>query len=167
MLIVYTGNGKGKTSASVGQAMRAQGHGLKVAFGQFMKRSGQAGEQKVLRDILGEGFIASGRGFFRKESERAAHTEAARDLLAWAAARIHSVDLLVLDESLYALGHGLISSGELEEIINACEEKGVYLVLSGRGAPDWLLDRADLVTEMSERKHPLSQGISALRGIEF
>lgn len=167
MIIIYTGNGKGKTSASVGQAVRAYGQGLRVSFGQFLKRPDQAGEQKVLETLLGESFFASGKGFFRKEEERELHVRAAGELLAWAAARVPLSDMLILDESLYALGNGLVSREDLERLMDACAEKGVHLVLSGRGAPAWLVERADLVTEMTERKHPFREGVAALRGIEF
>lgn len=167
MLIVYTGNGKGKTSASVGQAVRALGQGFKVVFGQFMKRPGQAGEQKILGDLLGEDFRAGGLGFFRKEEERAEHAAVALELLNWALGRVAQAGMLVLDESLYALGHGLISRQDLEKVIAACEDTGAHLVLSGRGAPDWLVERADLVTEMGEKKHPYAAGVTAVRGVEF
>lgn len=167
MILVYTGNGKGKTSASVGQALRAHGQGLNVAFGQFMKRPGQAGEQKMLETILGDRFFASGRGFFRDEEKRAEHREAAVQLLAWAEKRLPELDMLVLDESLYALGLGILYEGELRAIIDKAVEQNAHLVLSGRGMPDWLRDEADMITEMTEIKHPYAEGKKAVRGIEF
>ena len=88
MIIVYTGKGKGKTSACVGQAARALGQGLRVAFGQFMKRDGQAGEQKILRELLAPSrFLAGGEGFFRREEDRPIHRAAARNALAGPAER--------------------------------------------------------------------------------
>lgn len=167
MILVYTGNGKGKTSACVGQAIRAYGGGLRVAFAQFMKRPDQAGEQKVLANLLRDGFFAAGRGFFRKEETREEHREAAGEVLAFAQARLADTDMLVLDESLYALGSGILLKEELHALMSAARERNIHLVLSGRGAPDWVLDLADLVTEMREIKHPYAAGIPAMKGIEF
>lgn len=167
MILVYTGNGKGKTSASVGQAVRAHGRGLTVAFAQFMKRADQAGEQKVLNDLLGDAFFAGGRGFFRKEDTRSEHREAALTVLAWALARLGSVDMLVLDESLYALGDGLLLDEELHSLVSAARKKNTHLVLSGRGLPAWLREEADIITEMKEEKHAFASGQQAVPGIEF
>jgi ATP:corrinoid adenosyltransferase len=167
MLLVYTGKGKGKTSASVGQAVRALGQEMAVAFGQFMKRPGQAGEQKVLAELLGERFHAGGKGFFKKEENRAEHRQAALDLLVWAEKQLPGLDMLILDESLYALGLGILHEKELRDIIDKAMERRVHLVLSGRGLPAWLRDKADLVTEMEEIKHPYAEGGKAVKGIEF
>ncbi len=167
MILVYTGNGKGKTSASVGQAVRAHGQGLVVAFGQFMKEPGIAGEQRVLAQLLGSRFLAVGEGFFRQESERPRHRAAALRVLAWAQTQLEEVGMLVLDESLYALGSDLVHTEELQRLVDRAQEKGTHLVLSGRGAPAWLVERADFVTEMGEVKHPYTQGHKAQRGIEF
>ena len=167
MLLIYTGNGKGKTSASVGQAIRAYGQGLAVAFGQFMKRPGQAGEQKMLAVLLEERFRAGGPGFFRDEEEREKHREAAAGLLRWAEDMLASVDMLVLDEALYALGHGLVLEEELAGLTEKARKNGTHLVLSGRGLPAWLETEADLITEMTEKKHPFAEGRKASPGIEF
>lgn len=167
MIIVYTGNGKGKTSATVGQTVRALGQGLRVAFAQFMKRSDQAGEQRLLAGLLKESYYAGGRGFFRTEESRAEHREAALAVLGWAQRALDDCDLLVLDESLYALGSGLLLEEELRAIIAAARRKNAHLVLSGRGLPDWLRDEADLVTEMCEIKHPYAEGHKAIKGVEF
>lgn len=167
MLIVYTGNGKGKTTACVGQAVRALGQGLSVAFGQFMKKDGQAGEQKMLASLLGERFLASGAGFFR-DAEFPVHREKAEALLAWAGERLdQGVDMLILDEALYALNHGLLLEDEVRGLIDRCRDQGRHLVLSGRGAPDWVVDLADIVSSVTEVKHIYAQGGKARRGIEF
>lgn len=167
MLLIYTGNGKGKTSACVGQAIRALGQGMAVAFGQFMKRAGQAGEQAMLERLLGERFRAGGKGFLRREEDRPAHRKAAQDMLQWAGETLPGVDMLVLDEALYALGYGIVTREELEHLLELAETEGRHLVLSGRGLPDWLAERADLITEMTEVKHPWQKGVQATRGIEF
>lgn len=167
MLIVYTGNGKGKTTACVGQAVRALGQGLCVAFGQFMKKDGQAGEQKMLASLLGEHFLASGAGFFR-DAEFPVHREKAEALLAWAGERLdQGVDMLILDEALYALNHGLLLEDEVRGLIDRCRDQGRHLVLSGRGAPDWVVELADIVSSVTEVKHIYAQGGKARRGIEF
>lgn len=167
MLLIYTGNGKGKTCACVGQAMRALGQGLRVAFGQFIKRDGQAGEQTMLRRLLRTDFLAGGQGFFRCESERHDHRAAALDVLHWAKDRLLSADMLVLDEALYALGAGLLLREEVEDLLALAHSQNCHVVLSGRNAPDWLLAAADLVTSMTEIKHPWQRGVKATPGIEF
>lgn len=167
MIFVYTGPGKGKTSACLGQVIRALGSGLTVAFAQFMKRDGEAGEQSFLRTCLGQGFLAGGAGFFRNESERPVHRAAAERTLAWARARLPECDVLILDESLYALGKDLLTRDELKTLIEEARTSNTHLILSGRGFPDDLLDDVDLVTEMREIKHPLRQGHGAVKGLDF
>ncbi len=167
LILIYTGNGKGKTSACVGQTVRALGQGLRVAFVQFMKRDEQAGEQILLRSLLQEYFYVGGRGFFRHEDERLMHTKAAYDALQWAQEHTQHVQMLVLDESLYALHSALLSQKDIEHIISLAKTNNTHLVLSGRYAPEWLQDAAHLVTVMEEKKHPWQQGIKAQKGIEF
>jgi cob(I)alamin adenosyltransferase len=167
MILIYTGNGKGKTSACVGQALRAIGQGLRVAFVQFMKKEGVGGEQLVLSQLLGEKFRAGGLGFLRVEEDRPKHREAALHTLHWAFDVLPHVDMLVLDESLYALGSGILLPEELRELADRARRCDAHLVLSGRGLPEWLEAEADLITVMEERKHPWQQGHSATRGIEF
>lgn len=168
MLLIYTGSGKGKTSACVGQAVRALGQGFRVAFGQFMKRPDQAGEQKILAHLLGAGFFACGAGFYRDRADFSRHRSKVEELLGWARTCLDDgLDMLVLDEAIYALGAGLLTAEELAEIIRLCAERNCHLVLSGRGAPAWLVDRADIVSEIGETKHVFAQGGKARPGIEF
>lgn len=167
MILVYTGNGKGKTSACVGQTLRALGQGMRVFFAQFMKRDEQAGEQIMLRRLLGDAFLPGGLGFFRHEEERPPHRQAALETLAAVHAALPAQDMLVLDESLYALKAGLLERTEVEALLDRAEQEGKHVVLSGRDAPQWLCQRAHLVTSMAEIKHPWQQGIKATRGIEF
>lgn len=166
MLIVYTGDGKGKTSASVGQAVRAAGQGLRVAFVQFMKKDVQAGEQRLLAGLPGVRLHIGGSGFFRQENERSVHRAAAQETLAWALEAVPTSDMLVLDEVLYALKKNLLTREELENLLEAADGQ-THVVLSGRGLPDWLEERADLITELLEIKHPIHKGVSAVKGIEF
>jgi cob(I)alamin adenosyltransferase len=167
VILVYTGSGKGKTSACVGQAVRALGQGMRVAFGQFIKRDGKAGEQAVLRRLLGDDFRAGGRGFVRDGKDGAEHRGAALQTVRWALDLMPGVDMLVLDEALYALDSGVLMPEELRALADKAASCNVHLVLSGRGLPDWLAERADLITEMEERKHPWRLGEGAARGIEF
>lgn len=168
MLLIYTGNGKGKTSACVGQALRALGQGLQVAFGQFMKRSGLAGEQKLLAQLLGDRFIALGAGFYRNPQEFPAHRDKALELLHWTNAQLdQGLNMLILDEALYALGHEFITHQEIQDIIDRCHKQTCHVVLSGRGAPDWLIAQADIVSDITEVRHIYTQGGQARPGIEF
>lgn len=168
MLLIYTGSGKGKTSACVGQAVRALGQGLRVAFGQFMKRAGQAGEQTMLARLLGENFLASGAGFYRDRADYARHRQKALELLCWAEERMDAgLDMLILDEILYALGHGLVEEAEVRDLVALCAARDCHLVLSGRGAPDWLVEMADIVSDIVEIRHIYAQGGKARPGIEF
>jgi cob(I)alamin adenosyltransferase len=168
MIIVYTGEGKGKTSAAVGQCLRALGRGLRVAFGQFMKKPDQAGEQNMLSELLGPRFLASGAGFYTDRRDYEPHRRKALDLLAAIEGWLdQGLDMLILDEALYALGAELLTAEEMERILNRVAAEGTHLVLTGRGLPDWLERRADLVSEIKVVKHPFSQGRKPVPGIEF
>lgn len=167
MLLVYTGDGKGKTSACVGQAIRAAGRGFPVSFVQFMKSDVQAGEQKIIASLEGISLHIGGCGFFLNEKDRLVHRNAAFQTLTWAMSHLDGLFMMILDEVLYALQLNLIERPELEKLLAQAEQKQVHLVLSGRGLPCWLRDRADLVTEMKEIKHPWRKGITAQPGIEF
>lgn len=176
MIIIYTGNGKGKTSASVGQAIRAHGQGLRVAFCQFMKSDVHAGEQKVLAELLGTRFFIGGCGFFRKEEDRPKHRAKALETLAWVQNELPHCDMIVLDEALYALRSGLLLRKEIEVLIESAtaieqarqnNNAGPHIVLSGRDAPGWLIERAHTVSVIQEEKHAWKSGIKATKGIEF
>lgn len=167
MILVNTGKGKGKTTASIGIAIRAIGQNLTVAFGQFMKRNDQAGEQTVLANLLGERFHAKGKGFLTRPEQFPSHRAASEELIGWAREQLAAVDMLVLDEALYALQSELLQENELRDLIAMARKQDVHLILSGRGCPQWLEEEADLVTEMTEIKHPYKKGIPAQKGIEF
>lgn len=168
MIVVYTGNGKGKTSAALGQILRAKGHDLRVACAQFMKRDDVAGEQRVLASLLGDDYLVGGLGFFRDNQDQARHRAAALTTLAWASSKVaDDVQVLVLDEVLYALGAGVLRQEELQALLDGAREHNVHLILTGRGLPEWLGRQADLITEMLPVKHPFNQGQGALKGIDF
>ena len=167
MIIVYTGNGKGKTSASLGQCIRAYGNNIPVCFIQFMKSDVNAGEQKFLKELLKEKYYIGGKGFFRKEEERAKHRQAVLDTLSYLNSIKEHCQMLVLDEILYAYKAELITKEEIENLLSYCNETKKHIVLSGRYAPDWLIEQADIVSEIQEIKHACQKGIAAQKGIEF
>lgn len=164
-MIVYTGNGKGKTSACIGQTLRALGNGMNVAFAQFIKKNGVAGEQGELKKLLGSRFRAGGLGFCGASAERHLHRKSAQTLLDWA--RQQDAQMLILDEAIYALNYGLVDYDDLASFFSRAGSFESHLVLSGRDAPDRILAAADIVTEMVERKHHYCDGVTALTGIEF
>lgn len=167
MLVVYTGDGKGKTSACVGQAIRALGQDMQVAFGQFIKRAEQGGEQKMLASLLKDRYLALGPGFFLKEEQREQQRTVALALLDWAKAQMPEVDMLILDEAVYALGYHFITEEELCALIEAAAASKVHLILSGRNAPEWLIQKADIVSEIHPVKHVYQKGGGATKGIEY
>lgn len=171
LIIVYAGDGKGKTSSCAGQALRALGQGMRVVFGQFIKRPEVAGEQKMLQKLLGDDFRAGGIGFCLPESDIAPHLNAARALLAWAGDKIGDDQkniMLILDEAIYALDYGLVQKDDLQPFAaRAAGSAAWHLVLSGRNPPKWLLNMADIVTDMRCHKHAAQRGQQALPGVEY
>jgi cob(I)alamin adenosyltransferase len=164
---LYTGDGKGKTTAALGLALRASGHGLRTYIGQFMK--GQAyGELEALRDhahITIEQY-GSPRCIHREEVTSQHVGEAQEGLTRARKAMLSGeYDLIVLDEVNVAIWFGVLTT---EEILAFLDQRphDVEVVLTGRRAPQALIDRADLVTEMREVKHYYQQGIGARPGIE-
>ena len=168
MILIYTGEGKGKTSAALGQVLRAMGHGLRVVCAQFMKRDGVAGEQVMLRRLLKDEFLAGGLGFLRDGKDFAKHRAASLHVLDWVQDKLKNhAQVCILDESLYAMNQGLILPEEMENLLGLAAGRDAHLVLTGRDAPAWLIERADVVTEMLCRKHHYAAGQHAVRGIEF
>ena len=164
---VYTGNGKGKTTAALGLSLRALGAGFRVFFAQFLK-SGEYSEIKALKVFEPRVEIAQfGKGCFVRGRPGPEDFELARKGFSLCRAKVLSRDfeLVVLDELNLALHFGLIP---LEEVLSLIEERpqGVELVITGRYAPEPLLEAADLVTEMREVKHYYRQGVKARVGIE-
>jgi cob(I)alamin adenosyltransferase len=164
---VYTGDGKGKTTAALGLALRASGQGLRVGFLQFLKGFPRSGEHLfVARYPAFEIIQPNPKNVFRQsEAERNA---AALEALAMAREMLASErhDLLILDEVLTALSLRALS---LADVLALIEDKPEHqeLVLTGRGAPAEVIERADLVTEMVPHKHPYEKGVPARRGVEY
>lgn len=166
---VFTGNGKGKTSAALGAVVRAVGHGLKVYIVFFMKGKYPYGEFSALPKLPNVEVASFGlRCFVKSGHIKPEEIEQAK--LALSAAREAMLsgkyDLVVLDEVNVALHYKLI---ELNEVVKLIEEKppGVELILTGRYANPKIMALADLVTEMVKLKHPYDRGIRARKGIEY
>jgi cob(I)alamin adenosyltransferase len=166
---VYTGNGKGKSSASFGLALRAVGRGLKVYIVQFIKGGFDYGELYVVDKLPGLTLRAFGRGRFVSEKKPdKVDVDLAGQALETAREAVMKgeADIVVLDEINVALNLRLISVEEVLELIKKKPEH-VELVLTGRNAPREIIQAADLVTEMIEIKHPYNAGFKARKGIEY
>ena len=163
---VYTGNGKGKTTAAIGLAIRASGAGLKVYIHQFIK-GGPCSEIKTLKNIKNIKVEQCGRGCFIKGNPKAKDVVCAESGLAKVRSIIGSgkYDIVILDEINVALKLGLLQAKEVVDIIKN-KPKATELVLTGRGCPASVIKYADLVTQMREIKHPYARGIIARCGIE-
>ncbi|MDI6905527.1 MAG: cob(I)yrinic acid a,c-diamide adenosyltransferase [Candidatus Bathyarchaeia archaeon] len=166
---VYTGNGKGKTSAAFGLALRAIGRGLKVYVIQFIKGGFDYGELYIVDKLPNLTLKAFGRGRFvtEKPPERE-DIEFAEKAMALAEEVVKSdeYDIVVLDEINVALNLKLIKIERVLELIRN-KPKHVELILTGRYAPDKIIEAANLVTEMREVKHPYNKGFQARKGIEY
>ena len=173
MLYIFTGNGKGKTTAALGQAMRAVGEGKKVLMVQFIKGPWKSGEDFLARGLephfklvkMGRGFV----GIMGDTLPREEHEKAADDALAYAQKEAESGnwDIVILDEVNNAVHLNLIAKEDVLEFLEAAGDKVEHLILTGRDAPQELIDRADLVTEMRDIKHPYRKGVKGRRGLEY
>ncbi len=166
---VYTGNGKGKTTAALGLAFRAMGAGKKVYIGQFMKgmlcsehRAAQCTDGMITIEQYGPDHFIS----YDNPSEEDRHQAALGLANAMCAMCSERYDIIVLDEAVTACHFSLLSMDDLTDVI-ARKPHGIELVLTGRGAKPELVKLADLVTEMVEQKHYHTMGIPARRGIEM
>lgn len=166
---VYTGEGKGKTTAALGLAIRAWGRNFRVVIIQFLKPA-DSGEYLVLNQLPERMEVKSfGRAaFVYPGSVKEKDIEAAEQGLDYARMIVvnNSADLLVLDEINCAMALGLIEARDVVQLIRNRPET-MEMVLTGRGAPEEIIRQADLVTKMEEIKHPFGSGIKARRGIEY
>lgn len=166
---VYTGNGKGKTTAAFGLALRAIGRGLKVYIIQFIKGGFDYGELYTIDRLPNLKLKAFGRGkFVTEKPARNEDVKLAEEALTLAEEVVKSgeYDIVILDEINVALSLKLIDSAKVVELVKK-KPKHVELVLTGRNAPNEILEIADLVTEMKEIKHPFAKGCKARKGIEY
>jgi cob(I)alamin adenosyltransferase len=172
LVIIFTGDGKGKTSAAIGMAVRASGHKMYVSVLQFIKSPAAAGEARAAERLAPElDFISLGKGFVSGapgSSTRSEHQQAAKEALklAWQRMQAGAWDLLVLDEINNAVHLGLLDLADVMELVKSKPAK-LHLVLTGRNAHPDLIAAADLVTEMRAIKHPYDRGVPAQRGIDF
>jgi cob(I)alamin adenosyltransferase len=168
--LIFTGDGKGKTTAALGMAVRASGHGQRVFILQFLKSQRTTGERLGLEHLPGIEVMPAGLGFLpnpqapafsdhQKTAERALTT--AREIL-----KSGDYDLVILDEIGTAVTKGVLSEDRVLEVIQQRSTK-TSLVLTGRGIGQKLLDQADTVTQMNCLKHGLEQGLKAQPGIEY
>ena len=170
LIIVNTGNGKGKTTAALGMVMRSLGHGYQVAIVQFIKGAWEPAEKAVLSQWESQlVFHAMGEGFTWETQDRERDIEKAKRAWNKALEYIRNPDfkLVLLDEINVALKLGYL---EVNDVLAGLEQKPAnsHVILTGRGAPAALIERADLVTEMTLIKHPFrEQGVKAQPGIEF
>lgn len=169
LLMVFTGNGKGKTTSALGQAFRAIGHGFPVCMIQFIKGNWKYGELDTARQFAGLMDVhVMGRGFTWTSEDLDKDVAAAR--AAWDLARQVISEgkhrIVILDELTYLITYKMIDEQEIIDTLQA-RPAGMHIVVTGRGASSKLIDAADLVTEMVDVKHPYANGIKAQKGIEF
>ncbi|MCQ4300250.1 cob(I)yrinic acid a,c-diamide adenosyltransferase [Pseudomonas songnenensis] len=169
LLLVHTGNGKGKSSSAFGMLARALGHGMKVGVVQFIKGAASTGEEAFFRRFPDEvRYHVMGEGFTWETQDRQRDIAKARE--AWAVAAELLADpeigLVVLDELNIALKYGYL---ELAPVLADVESRPLlqHVVVTGRGAPDGLIEAADTVTEMGLIKHAFKAGVKAQKGVEF
>lgn len=169
LVIVNTGDGKGKSTAAFGLLLRAWGRGLRVCVIQFIKaETGQWGEVKSARK-MGIEWHSTGDGFTWTSKDM--DETAARAVRGWELAqekiRSGEYDVILLDEFTYPLKFDWLDTARVIQWLRENRPAALHLVITGRDAPDALIDYADLVTEMRPVKHPFEQGIRAQPGIEF
>lgn len=168
VLVVLTGNGKGKSSSAFGMVARALGHGMHVGVAQFIKGRSDTGEEAFFRQQAGVEWLVLGEGFTWETQNLAQDTETARR--GWAAARAllgnPSLELVVLDELTYPVRYGWLS---VETVLDdlAARPPRQHVVITGRGAPWALREAADTVTDLREVKHAFRDGIRAQRGVDL
>ncbi|MGB2698522.1 MAG: cob(I)yrinic acid a,c-diamide adenosyltransferase [Candidatus Zixiibacteriota bacterium] len=173
LVVVFTGDGKGKTTSALGMALRASGHGKKILIIQFIKNYKNYGELKFVKKFprinikiktFGEGYV----GIRGDKKPREVHSQAAQKAFDYAQEAIKSRKyfMIILDEINIALNLKLLKVDDVLKLIKSKPEN-LHLVLTGRGAPKKIIQTADLVTEMKEIKHPYRKGILAQKGIEF
>ncbi|MBU2053467.1 MAG: cob(I)yrinic acid a,c-diamide adenosyltransferase [Proteobacteria bacterium] len=169
-ILVFTGDGKGKTTAALGMALRAHGHDIPVAVIQFVKSDAQTGEFAALKGMAGVEIVVAGLGFVPPKTDPcfADHRRAAEEGLRIASEEVCSgrFGLVILDELCYAVARDLVAE---EPVLRLLKEAapGVAIVLTGRGATEGLIAAADTVSEIRCVKHGFDSGKKAQKGVEF
>jgi len=171
LIIVFTGNGKGKTTAALGMALRTIGHDQKVAIIQFIKGGWTTGEEKALKNLSSSiSWHSLGEGFTWETQDRIRDEKLVKE--AWKLAKEYikneSYKLIILDEINIAIKLGYMYSDDIIKFLKSLENRKNHIVLTGREAPSSIINFADLVTEMNLVKHPFKeQGIKAQKCIEY
>jgi cob(I)alamin adenosyltransferase len=167
-IIVHTGDGKGKSTAAFGAALRASGHGLKTAVVQFIKGAWDYGEAKALVGLADIELTRIGSGFTWMAADPAKPRSLAEE--AWKVSKELALsdryDLLILDELNYAIAEGYVAVAEVLALLSEKPQR-LSVIITGRNAPAELVEVADTVTEMCCVKHAYAQGVPARRGIEY
>jgi cob(I)alamin adenosyltransferase len=166
LILVYTGDGKGKTTASLGLAFRAAGHGKEIAMIQFMKGQQRTGELSSAKKFDKFNIYQAGREDFVMDDSNPMDRELAQKGFKKAQELIKSVDILILDEINVAMDYGLIDVEDVQQLI-LNKPDNVDLILTGRNFPDELAQYVDMISEVRAVKHHFNKGIMAKKGIEF
>jgi len=169
LIIVNTGDGKGKTTAALGVALRAAGYDFKVSMIQFIKGKWRPGEVRVASRLapnfeiipMGLGFTWLSKDIERDKTEAQNGWRLAKEKIS-----SDSYDIVILDELTHAISHGFIPVGDVVQTLKNKREM-LHVIITGRDAPKEIIEIADLVTEMRLIKHPYEKGVIAQRGIEF
>lgn len=168
LILVHTGNGKGKTTAALGLAMRACGRGWKVCMIQFIKGDWKTGEMEAAKWLKGFEFSHMGKGF--TWNKKAPGTDARAAKATWEACKEAALsgkyNLVIFDEINNAIDYGLIPTEEVVDFLKGKPHK-LHVLLTGRNAKPEIIELADTVTEMREVKHAFHKGIIAQKGIEY
>ncbi|MCG7983420.1 MAG: cob(I)yrinic acid a,c-diamide adenosyltransferase [Candidatus Thiodiazotropha lotti] len=169
LTLVHTGDGKGKSSSAFGMVFRAAGWDMKVLVIQFIKGKWKTGEQQAASRFDNIEWHALGDGFTWDTNNPQQDQQTSREIWSFCQQKILSeaYDLVVLDEINYCCSYGWLSGEEIADFIKHSKPKWMHLVLTGRQAPDEVIEVADTVTEMGLVKHAFEQGIKAEQGIEF
>jgi cob(I)alamin adenosyltransferase len=171
LLMVNTGNGKGKTTAALGLLMRAAGRGLKCCLIQFMKSKNDRYGEHEAADTLGIEVHTMGDGFTWDTQNPEQDIKTSEETWALCVEKLRSgeYELLVFDELVYVLDYKFLDVNKVLEVVKEvrAQQPHLHIVMTGRNAPPELIEAADLVTEMLEIKHPFNAGIYAQQGIEF
>ena len=168
LIIVNTGTGKGKTTAALGAALRASGNGMRVMIIQFIKGAWKYGELEAIERLPNVEIHPLGLGMTKRHENT--ERDAAKAVEAWQRVRTEvfsdSYDLVVLDEINLALHYGFVPIQDVLELLKTKPER-LHIILTGRYAPEEIVDIADTVTSMTEIKHHYTKGVAAQKGIEF
>jgi cob(I)alamin adenosyltransferase len=168
LIIIFTGDGKGKTTAALGMALRGTGHHQKTIMIQFLKGTWKYGELDAAENLEGFSILPMGAGFICKEGVGTKDREMVEKAWEICKEKIESeeYDVVIMDEINYVIHYNLLLLDDVVRFLKN-KQKGVHVILTGREAKPELIEIADLATEMKKIKHPYDKGIQAQEGIEF